>query len=92
MSSPASAFFYTQEDKNLHLATSMSMTFAFTSGLMLTYPEMSSRKASLIAAAATLLIGAAKEGFYDDKFDWKDMEANTVGTVIGTIPFVVINF
>jgi len=92
MSSPASAFFYAQEDKNLHLATSMTMTFAFTSALMLTYPQIGSRKAALIAAAATLLIGAAKESFYDDKFDWEDMGANAVGVSMGSVPFIVIEF
>jgi hypothetical protein len=88
----ANAFFYKQEDKNLHLATSMALTYTISSGLMLTNPKMSSRKAALIAATSVLLIGLAKESFYDDKFDWKDMEANTVGVALGAVPFLIWEF
>jgi glycopeptide antibiotics resistance protein len=86
------AFFYEQEDKNLHVGTSLALTFVFTSTLLLTYPKMSSRKAALLGAATTLLLGLAKESFYDDKFDWEDMGANAIGASMGTIPFIVVDF
>lgn len=88
----ANAFFYEQPDKNLHLATSMALTYTISGGLILTNPKMSSRKATLIAATSVLLIGLAKESFYDDKFDWKDMEANTAGITLGAIPFLIWEF
>ena len=88
----AKAFFYEQEDKNLHVGTSLALTFAFTSVLLLTYPKMNSRKAALLGAATTLLLGLAKESFYDDKFDWEDMGANVIGASMATVPFIVVEF
>lgn len=88
----ANAFLYEQEDKNLHLATSMALSFTLTSVIMLNNDKISSRKAALIAAGTTILLGLAKESVIDDKFDGEDMIANTLGAGVGTIPFIVIDF
>lgn len=88
----ANAFFYEQEDKNLHVGASMALTFTISSALLLAYPKISSRKAALLAAGTTLLIGLAKESLYDDRFDINDMEANVLGAAMGSIPFIVIDF
>ncbi len=85
------AFFYEQEDKNLHVATGLALTFTITSTLMLTCPKLSSREAAIIAVGTTLLLGVAKE-MHDDKLDWEDMGANALGSGLGSIPFIVIEF
>lgn len=87
----ANAFLF-EEDKNLHFATSMALTYTITSTIMLTNPEISSKKAALIAAGTTILLGLAKESLIDDKFDSNDMLANGLGASFGAIPFIVIDF
>lgn len=88
----AKAFFYNEPDKNIHLATSVALSYTITSGLLLTYPKMSSRKAALISATSVLLMGLAKESLYDDKFDWQDMGANAAGVTLGSVPFLIWEF
>ena len=88
----ANAFLYEEEDKNLHLATSMALSYTITSTIMLTNDKISSKDAALIALGATIILGLAKETLIDDHFDNDDMIANTIGAGVGTIPFILIDF
>lgn len=84
------AFFYDEEDKNLHVGVSFVSTYTLTSVLLLT-TDLKSREASLYAAGIVILAGIIKES-NDNKFDKDDMGANLVGTSLATVPFIVVDF
>lgn len=85
------AFFYKEEDKNLHFIVSFAGTYIGTEMLMLT-TDLKPKEALLISATTILVLGLLKESLMDDKFDGNDMLANTAGVGLASVPFLIIEF
>ena len=85
------AFFYKEEDKNLHVTVAFASTLLGTEALLLT-TDLKPKQALFITAATVLVLGFAKETLLDDKIDNGDLLANTIGVGLASVPFLIIEF
>ena len=71
-------------DKVLH--TSLSIVIGMTAyNVYRENMDLTDNEARLAAFISALAIGASKELFMDDEFDWGDMTANSLGAGIGVM-------
>jgi hypothetical protein len=74
-------------DDQAHIATGYGITF--TVAIIARHYETTRWRAVLLGAAATLVLGTAKE-LVDDEFAWSDQLSNTIGSTTAAI--VVFSF
>jgi len=86
----AEEFSLRSPDKQTHVAATYAISLALSSGYR--KAGMSKTNAFWLGMATTFAIGLAKETFHDKTFNKGDVLANGIGSVGGSLTFLVVGF
>jgi uncharacterized membrane protein YeiH len=81
---------WTTDDKKVHCTVSFMITTTAIEALR-NYTQMKYIYCDVIGVSVGLAVGLSKELFYDDRFSYQDMTANTLGCATGLILSKILN-